>query len=55
MKFYLSFFKIGNEVEKLKSLIPPNKTATYINNARDFAKGQERGKSGLKILQSLIF
>ena len=35
MKFYLSSYKLGNEVEKLKKLIPYNKIG-YIPNARDY-------------------
>lgn len=40
MKYYLSSFKLGNEVEKLKRLIPPNKRTAYITNALDMADGQ---------------
>jgi len=41
MKEYLSSFKLGNEVERLKELIPPNKKTAYISNALDFADGQK--------------
>lgn len=36
MKFYLSSYGIGNEVEKFKQLIP-NKKIGYIPNARDYS------------------
>jgi dipeptidase E len=37
MRFYLSSYKIGNEVEKLKSLVPKdNNRFGYIPNALDF-------------------
>ena len=36
MKFYLSSYKFGNEVEKLKSMIPANNRIGHINNSRDF-------------------
>lgn len=41
MKEYLSSFKLGNEVKRLKELIPPNHKTAYICNALDFADGQE--------------
>lgn len=41
MKYYLSSFKIGNEVKRLMSLTPPNKKTAYISNALDFAEGQK--------------
>ena len=41
MKYYLSSYKLGNEIEKFIDLIPPNKKAAYISNALDFAEGQE--------------
>lgn len=40
MKYYLSSFKIGNETERLKSLIPPNKKTAYISNALDMVEDQ---------------
>ncbi len=36
MKFYLSSYRLGNETEKLKKLIP-NKKIGYIPNARDYS------------------
>lgn len=44
MKFYLSSYKMGNEVDKLKSLIPENKKTAYISNALDFSNDPERRK-----------
>lgn len=41
MKYYLSSFKIGNEIDKLKQLIPPNKKTAYISNALDMVKDQK--------------
>lgn len=38
MKYYLSSFKIGNDIDKLKSLIPPNKRCAYIPNALDMVE-----------------
>lgn len=37
MKMYLSSYKLGNELEKLKTLIPPNKKTGYIPNALDYS------------------
>lgn len=45
MKFYLSSYKIGNETDKLKSMIPVNnKRTAYISNALDFSNDLERRK-----------
>jgi len=45
MKFYLSSYKLGNEVAKLKELIPlENKKTAYISNALDFSDDLERRK-----------
>ena len=41
MKYYLSSFKLGNEVERLKRLIPSNKKTAYISNALDMVDGQQ--------------
>lgn len=38
MKFYLSSYKIGNEVEQLKKFFSGNKSVGYIPNALDFSK-----------------
>ena len=37
MKLYLSSYKLGNEVERLKELLPANKKVAFIPNALDFA------------------
>lgn len=42
MKFYLSSYKLGNEIDKLKRLIPPNNKTAYISNALDFSTDLER-------------
>lgn len=44
MKFYLSSYKIGNDINKLKNLIPENKKTAYISNALDFSNDIERRK-----------
>lgn len=45
MKFYLSSYRIGNEVEKLKKMVPKgNKKTAYISNALDYSKDLERRK-----------
>lgn len=45
MKFYLSSYKLGNEITKLKELIPvDNKKTAYISNALDFSDDLERRK-----------
>lgn len=47
MKFYLSSYQIGNEIEKLKTLIPKNNIkVAYISNALDFSDDLERRKEG---------
>jgi len=42
MKFYLSSYKLGNETDKLKELIPLNNKTAYISNALDFSNDLER-------------
>ncbi len=45
MKFYLSSYKLGNEITKLKELIPAeNRKTAYISNALDFSDDLERRK-----------
>lgn len=44
MKFYLSSFKIGNDPNQLKSLLPENPKAVYISNGLDFAKPERQKK-----------
>jgi len=46
MKFYLSSYKFGNEIEELKKLIPKNKKTAYISNALDFSDDLERRRKG---------
>lgn len=36
MKFYLSSYKFGNEVEKLKTMLPTASRIAHINNSRDW-------------------
>lgn len=46
MKFYLSSYKLGNEIAKLKDLIPKdNKRVAYIPNALDYSDDLERRKN----------
>lgn len=44
MKFYLSSYKLGNEIDTLKALIPNNKKTAFISNALDFSSDLERRK-----------
>ena len=44
MKFYLSSYKLGNEIDALKALIPSNKKTAFISNALDFSSDLERRK-----------
>jgi len=44
MRFYLSSYKLGNEVDKLKKMIPKNKKTAYIANAMDYSQDMERIK-----------
>ncbi len=37
MKFYLSSYKFGNEVEKLKTMLPTKSKIGHINNSRDWS------------------
>lgn len=37
MKYYLSSYRFGNEVEKLKVMLPPGSKIGHINNSRDFS------------------
>ena len=36
MKFYLSSYKFGNDVERLREMLPEGSRIGHINNARDF-------------------
>jgi len=42
MKYYLSSYKLGNETEKLKQMIPSNKKVAIIANAMDYSKDKEK-------------
>lgn len=44
MKFYLSSFKIGNDTNLLKNLLPENAKSVYISNGFDFAKPENQKK-----------
>lgn len=44
MKFYLSSYKLGNEIDTLKTLILNNKKTAFISNALDFSSDLERRK-----------
>lgn len=46
MKFYLSSYRIGNEVKKLKKMIPKNRKTALITNALDFSNDFKRRKQG---------
>ena len=46
MKLYLSSYKLGNDLDKLKELFPKNKKTAYISNALDFSEDLERRKKG---------
>ena len=48
MKFYLSSQNLGNEVEKLKKLIPKNNKTAYISNALDFSIDLKRREESEK-------
>ncbi|HBU27740.1 TPA: hypothetical protein DEB00_01320 [Candidatus Uhrbacteria bacterium] len=44
MKFYFSSFKIGNDPNQLKSLLPNNAKAVYISSGLDFANLESQKK-----------
>ena len=47
MRFYLSSYKLGNAIEKLKALLPRlNKKIAYISNALDWSNDFNRRKRG---------
>lgn len=46
MKLYLSSYKLGDDLDKLKELFPKNKKTAYISNALDFSKDLERRRKG---------
>ena len=45
MKLYLSSYRLGNETEKLISMVPENKRSAVIFNALDFSSDLERKQS----------
>jgi len=56
MRFYLSSYKIGNQLEKLLSLFSDNKKVGYIPNALDFTQAdpERREKHIENDMQSLV-
>lgn len=44
MKLYLSSFKIGDEPEKLRALLPEKARVLYVSNALDFARAEIQKK-----------
>lgn len=60
MKFYLSSYGFGDEVETLKNMMPKNKKIGHINNARDFvgrdaARAEERQSIEIEELNAMGF
>ena len=55
MKFYLSSYKFGNEIEKLKTMLPTNSKIGHINNSRDWtgANPEIRIKQQLEEIEQL--
>lgn len=45
MKFYLSSYKFGNEVDKLKSMLPAKSKIGHINNSRDWTEANLESKA----------
>ncbi len=54
MKFYLSSYKVGNETEKLKKLVPKGKKLGFIPNAWDYVEPEARKQSNEKNMKDLI-
>ena len=42
MKYYLSSYKFGNEIEKLKQMLPKGNEIGHINNSRDFSNADPK-------------
>lgn len=60
MKYYLSSYKIGNKVDKLKQMIPANNKIGYVPNAKDFTgsdlqKRHMNAENEMKELNSIGF
>jgi len=57
MKFYLSSYKLGNEVKKLKKMTPKNRRTAYISNALDYstdlAMRKKKDRAGINQLNSV--
>lgn len=47
MKFYLSSYGLGNEADKLVSMVPENKRTAVIFNALDFSSDFERKRASI--------
>ena len=47
MKLYLSSYGLGNEADKLISIVPENKRVAVIPNALDFSSDLERKQAGI--------
>ncbi len=54
MRFYLSSYKVGNKVKKLKELIPNGKKLGFIPNALDHADLKKREESNERNMKELI-
>ena len=48
MKYYLSSYKFGNEVEKLKQMLPQGSRIGHINNSRDFTGASQSIAAGFQ-------
>lgn len=48
MKFYLSSYKLGDRIDKLRELIPGNNKTAYIPNSLDFSDDLERRRKDEK-------
>lgn len=60
MKYYLSSYKFGNQVEELKRLRPTNHKIGHINNSRDWvgadpARAEKHQKEEIEFLNSIGF
>ena len=53
MKYYLSSYKFGNDVGKLKSMMPKNNRIGHINNARDFSDPERSRKNQTDEIEQL--
>ena len=53
MRFYLSSYKVGNETEKLKRMVPAGKKLGFIPNALDYVDALPRKESNEKNMRDL--